>query len=117
MLMGSEHHRHVCAECAEICEACVADCESLGGMKECVEACRRCAAPAARWRLKEPTPLEGSFSRSYSRCPKITSDCTMTFWTNGSSYGRNDRPVEFDETSREPAFTVFSHPTKEGPSL
>lgn len=43
VLIGSEHHRHVCAECAEICEQCARDCERLGDMQECVDACRRCA--------------------------------------------------------------------------
>lgn len=43
MLIGSQHHKHTCAECAEICEECAADCERLGDMEECVEACRRCA--------------------------------------------------------------------------
>jgi len=43
MLLGSPHHRHTCAECAEICEECAADCERLGGMDDCVAACRRCA--------------------------------------------------------------------------
>jgi hypothetical protein len=43
MLIGSRHHKHVCAECAEICEECARDCERLDGMEECVAACRRCA--------------------------------------------------------------------------
>lgn len=43
MLVGSDHHRHVCRECAEICTECAEDCERLGGMDECVHACRRCA--------------------------------------------------------------------------
>ena len=43
MLIGSEHHRHVCRECAEICRDCADDCERIGDMQECVEACRRCA--------------------------------------------------------------------------
>ena len=43
MLIGSRHHKHTCAECAEICEECARDCERLDGMQECVEACRRCA--------------------------------------------------------------------------
>ena len=43
MLIGSEHHRHTCAECAEICEQCARECERLGDMQECVDACRRCA--------------------------------------------------------------------------
>jgi hypothetical protein len=48
MLLGSEHHRHVCAECAEICEQCARDCERIGDMQECVEACRRCAESCRR---------------------------------------------------------------------
>jgi len=44
MLMNSNHHKHVCAECAEICLRCADDCERIGDMKECVDACRRCAA-------------------------------------------------------------------------
>lgn len=43
MLIGSEHHNHVCAECAEICEECAKDCDRLGGMEKCAQACRRCA--------------------------------------------------------------------------
>jgi hypothetical protein len=43
MLLGSRHHPHLCAECAEICAECAKDCERLGGMEECVQACRRCA--------------------------------------------------------------------------
>jgi hypothetical protein len=48
MLIGSPHHKHVCAECAEICEECARDCERLDGMEECVAACRRCAASCRR---------------------------------------------------------------------
>jgi hypothetical protein len=44
MLIGSPHHRHTCAECAEICEECAKDCERIGDIEPCVEACRRCAA-------------------------------------------------------------------------
>lgn len=43
MLLGSEHHRHLCGECAEICLQCADDCERIGDMDECVAACRRCA--------------------------------------------------------------------------
>ncbi|WP_221939008.1 four-helix bundle copper-binding protein [Mycobacterium sp. KBS0706] len=43
MLIGSEHHRRVCAACAEICDACAADCERVGEMQDCVDACRRCS--------------------------------------------------------------------------
>ena len=47
MTRGSPHHSHVCAECAEICNACAALCEAHpdpdGQMKRCAEACRRCS--------------------------------------------------------------------------
>lgn len=43
MLLGSEHHKHVCRECAEICDECADDCERLGDMRECVDTCRACA--------------------------------------------------------------------------
>ena len=43
MLIGSEHHKHICRECAEICDQCAADCERLGDMQACVDACRKCA--------------------------------------------------------------------------
>lgn len=43
MLIGSRHHKHTCAECAEICTECADDCERIGDMQECVDACRRCA--------------------------------------------------------------------------
>lgn len=43
MARGSEHHRHLCRECAEICRQCAASCEALGDMQECVAACIRCA--------------------------------------------------------------------------
>jgi hypothetical protein len=43
MLIGSPHHKHLCAECAEICMECAEDCERVGDMQECVEACKRCA--------------------------------------------------------------------------
>ncbi|MFD1910829.1 four-helix bundle copper-binding protein [Halodurantibacterium flavum] len=43
MLLGSDDHARLCAECARICTACADDCERLGGMTACVDACRRCA--------------------------------------------------------------------------
>jgi hypothetical protein len=43
MLIGSDHHRHVCGECAEICGQCADDCERIGDMEVCVAACRACA--------------------------------------------------------------------------
>ena len=48
LLIGSAHHRHLCAECAEICAQCAADCERLGDMEACVAACRRCADHCTR---------------------------------------------------------------------
>jgi len=44
MLIFSPHHKHTCRECAEICTECANDCERLGGMEDCVAACRACAA-------------------------------------------------------------------------
>ena len=43
MLIGSDHHKHVCAECADVCTDCAKSCEQVGDMKSCVDACRRCA--------------------------------------------------------------------------
>ena len=43
MARGSDHHVHLCRECAEICRACADSCEQVGDMDECVQACRRCA--------------------------------------------------------------------------
>jgi hypothetical protein len=43
MIIGSPHHKHLCAECADICEDCANDCERVGDMDACVRACRTCA--------------------------------------------------------------------------
>lgn len=43
MLRASAHHAAVCGVCADICEACAADCEWVGDMDDCVAACRACA--------------------------------------------------------------------------
>ena len=48
MLLNSEHSKHVCRECAEICTQCAADCERLGGMEDCVKACRECVASCTK---------------------------------------------------------------------
>lgn len=48
MLVGTEHHRHTCRECAEICEQCADDCARIGDMQECVDACRSCAESCRR---------------------------------------------------------------------
>jgi hypothetical protein len=48
MLIGTEHHRHTCRECAEICAECADDCERVGDMEACVEACRSCAESCRR---------------------------------------------------------------------
>ena len=44
MARMSDHHTHICAECAEICLACAASCDAVGGMQECADAARKCAA-------------------------------------------------------------------------
>ena len=43
IIIGSPHHKHLCAECADICEDCASECERLGDMDACVRACRECA--------------------------------------------------------------------------
>lgn len=43
MLSNSRFHSRTCAVCAEVCEACAADCRMIGGMDECVQACENCA--------------------------------------------------------------------------
>lgn len=48
MLIGTRHHKHTCAECAEICEECARSCEGLDGMEECVARCRACAESCRR---------------------------------------------------------------------
>ena len=46
MLRNSRHHALTCATCAEVCEACAADCERFDDefMKACAAVCQRCAA-------------------------------------------------------------------------
>ena len=48
MARDSQHHGHICRECAEICRACAASCEAVGDMGECAAACRRCAESCER---------------------------------------------------------------------
>lgn len=43
LLSGSTFHHHVCGVCAENYEACAKSCEQVGGMEDCVRACRECA--------------------------------------------------------------------------
>ena len=46
MLRGSEMHQRTCGVCAEVCEACAADCAKFTDdsmMQRCAEACRMCA--------------------------------------------------------------------------
>ena len=40
----SQFHTRFAALCAEVCETCEKDCEALGDMEDCVQACRTCAA-------------------------------------------------------------------------
>ena len=48
MLLASEHHKHICRECAENCSQCAEYCDRLGDMHGCVEACRTCAQSCER---------------------------------------------------------------------
>lgn len=46
MAGGSEFAKQICTLCAEICNACAAECEKHSHMehcKKCAEACRKCA--------------------------------------------------------------------------
>ena len=46
MLRGSARHKATCRACAEICDACGRNCESMDDdaqMKRCADICRRCA--------------------------------------------------------------------------
>jgi hypothetical protein len=47
MLRASDLHHLTCGVCAEVCERCAQDCESMASsdaqMKGCAEVCRRCA--------------------------------------------------------------------------
>lgn len=45
MSRGSKHYRLVCHACAEVCEACAAECSkhNAGHCQRCADACRRCA--------------------------------------------------------------------------
>lgn len=46
MLLGSKHHARTCGVCAEVCEACAADCATFTDdemMQRCAETCRACA--------------------------------------------------------------------------
>jgi hypothetical protein len=46
MSIGGEHATHLCAECAEICDACADECEKHAHMehcKACAVTCRNCA--------------------------------------------------------------------------
>jgi len=38
----SQFHTRFAALCAEVCETCEKDCEALGDMDDCVQACRSC---------------------------------------------------------------------------
>ncbi|MBV9996621.1 MAG: four-helix bundle copper-binding protein [Caulobacteraceae bacterium] len=44
LVQKSQFQHRICVLCADICEVCAADCEKLGQMEECREACRRAAA-------------------------------------------------------------------------
>lgn len=69
---SSDHHDHLCRECAEICSACAASCERLEGMEECVQACHRGAESCDRIAARS-APAGGGrpASRSRSFVPEL----------------------------------------------
>ncbi|MDB5697257.1 MAG: four-helix bundle copper-binding protein [Alphaproteobacteria bacterium] len=38
MARGSQHHIHICRECAEICRACAESCRALDGARSIINA-------------------------------------------------------------------------------
>lgn len=50
MARGSEFAMQLCAMCADVCEACGAECEKheMAHCQECAEVCKRCAAECRR---------------------------------------------------------------------
>lgn len=51
LLRKSQFHTRLCDLAADVAETCAKECEALGGMEDCVTACRTCAdacRPAAR---------------------------------------------------------------------
>jgi hypothetical protein len=57
MLLESPHHVATCGVCADVCEACAADCDRFDDetMARCADECRRCAA-ICRQMAKAPAP-------------------------------------------------------------
>lgn len=43
-LSNPDFHRYLYGICADVCEMSATSCEQIGGMNECVTACRDCAA-------------------------------------------------------------------------
>jgi hypothetical protein len=41
---NSDFHHRLCGICADVCEVSATSCEKIGGMNDCVTACRDCAA-------------------------------------------------------------------------
>ena len=48
IILGSPHAKHLAPECAEIATRCAESCEKVGGMGDCVAACRACTASCAK---------------------------------------------------------------------
>jgi hypothetical protein len=51
MTASSVLHGKVCGVCAEVSEACAHSCTEIGGMDDCVAACRHCADLCRRMAL------------------------------------------------------------------
>jgi hypothetical protein len=76
MLINTPHHRHVCRECAEICEKCSRDCAKIGDMGECVTACNACAEDgrfsATSWNVNLGKHLSPIANRRWENFMKLT---------------------------------------------
>jgi len=43
LMSNSDLHKETCRVCATVCAECADDCQRVGDMDECVDACRACA--------------------------------------------------------------------------
>ena len=64
--MGGKHieadHFRLMMSCAEVCEACAVDCETIGGMDECADACKACTESCREMAgMSDRAPISGFY--------------------------------------------------------
>lgn len=85
-LVGNAPYRHrVCATCAEICLACAASCERVGGLSECVAACLACAASCRRVATPATLVPECDIADCTDAAAWLHADCPGTVLDTGSA--------------------------------